>query len=359
MFLELQNQVWTVSDPSVVVTNNTDTSIDGSCKKCVWTNGYNKSVTISFTAIDLSDYEELSIYFLYQDVLYTGTLFKVVVDGVTFNFTRENLKAGRWEQVLIDCSTMGTVTTIVITSLIPDLVLMVDYPLVRLVNHESDVDIIRALKSHISLSYGVSTTLSASAPVGSTQLSLVSFNYINQTSILQLDDGAGITEQVELVSDNGLLREALVNPFSAGDEVTVLCPVRGEDYDSVEPDPVCGVVVYDMGVDKQDTVVKTRDKRKTKQFLGPLGVAIYIDCSSKKKLLQLAREFNLKYGERFQFLLDGEQVDVMLDSSVFVDDEIGNNPRMTYLYRIEPQPYTVVVPVAIDTLTITGSPVTP
>jgi hypothetical protein len=156
-----------------------------------------------------------------------------------------------------------------------------------------------------------------------------------------------------------MLKEPLVNAFAIGDVVTVLCPVRGEDYDSVEPDPVCGVVVFDVGVEKTDTIVKTRDTNKTKQFLGPLGVAIYIDCSSKKKLLQLVREFNLKYGERFQFLLDGEQVDVIIDSHIFADDTIGNNPRMTYFYKIEPQPYTVVVPVAIDTLTVSGAPVAP
>ena len=39
MFTELQNQVWSVSASGVVVTNNTDTSIDGSSKKIV--NFYN------------------------------------------------------------------------------------------------------------------------------------------------------------------------------------------------------------------------------------------------------------------------------------------------------------------------------
>jgi hypothetical protein len=177
--------------------------------------------------------------------------------------------------------------------------------------------------------------------------------YINDTSILQLNDGAGTIDTVELLSRDGELKSALVHNFNTGSAVSVLCPVRSEDYDDLQPDPICGIKVYDMKVDRQRTVVRTKNGSKIKEYLGALGILIYIDCKSKKKLLQMSREYNKKYGEEFQFLLDGEQVDIYLESSVFADDVIGNNPRMAYYYLIEPQPYLLINPPALTTVTLT------
>jgi hypothetical protein len=92
---------------------------------------------------------------------------------------------------------------------------------------------------------------------------------------------------------------------------------------------------------------------KLKQYLGNLGILIYIDCNSKDKLFQLSREFNFKYGDEFQFLLDGEKVDIYLENSIFADNYIGNNPRMAYYYRLQPQPHLLVDFGYIDDLTLT------
>jgi hypothetical protein len=145
----------------------------------------------------------------------------------------------------------------------------------------------------------------------------------------------------------------LTYTYSAGDEVRVLCPVRSEDYDILEPDPICGIKIYDKNTGRDPDILVTQNGVKYKEYLGSLGIIIYIDCSNKKKLLQLSREFDNKYGQEFQFLLDGDKVDVYLDNSVFSEAIIGNNPRMAYYYKIEPQPYTLVNFGYIEDLTLT------
>jgi hypothetical protein len=354
MFTEFASQVWTTSATGVTITNNTDISVDGSSKKIVWTEA-NKTATLTFTSVTLSAFEEISMQLYIQDTLYSD-LFTMTVGGTTLTFNKRDFQKRLWNHVLIDCTNMTTpATTIVITSLVPNLILFFDYAGYRKVTYNSDVDIITALKDHISLDYGTATTLSASAAIGDTSIAIINSGiegYINETSILEIDNGAGTIEEVELIDREGTLKEGLVNAFSSGDAVRVICPVRSEDYDDLQPDPICGIKVYDLKVDKQRTVVKTKNGSKIKECLGELGVLIYIDCKSKKKLLQMAREYNKKYGEQFQFLLDGEQVDIYMESSAFVDDVIGNNPRMAYYYLIEPQPYLLLNPPALTTITL-------
>lgn len=353
MFTEFQNQTWTPSDASVVIANNTDTSIDGSSKFITWTAAQNEYVTLSFDAVDLSQYEEISFHVYARDVLTEDDLFRITVDGNDYDFAREELRPGYWKHILIDCTSMGSASSIVITSLVTNLYLMIDYIGYRKVTYNMDVDIITALKSHINLDYDVETTLSAAITAGDESVSLTSWQYINDSSLIEVDDGAGTTEQVELLSRGGGIKEAFTNSFSNGSTVRVLCPARGEDIDTVEPDPVCGIKIFDFSVEKTQASIPMKDSSKMKENLGKIGLCIYIDCSSKKKCLQLSREFNKKYGWEFQFLLDGEQVDIYLESSLFNDGIIGSNPRVAYYYRFQPQPYTLAIPVPIDTFTIT------
>lgn len=356
MFQEFEEQVWTPSDAAVVVSNNTDTSIDGSSKKIVWTDAEDEYVTLSFTAIDLSEWEEISLYIFLKDQMTDGSIFRFTIDGNDYDFTRDDLRVGKWNHILFNCANMGTVSSIVITSLVANLTLMIDYIGYRRVTYTSNEDVIAALKDHINLDYNYSTTLAADVEAGDLEIVLTDTlsEYITDTSVLELDDGVSTTEIVELNSRSGELDTAIVNAFSAGDEVRVLCPVRGEDYDSVEPDPICGIKVYDITPQKEDTIMVAKNGVKLKQYLANLGILIYIDCKSKTKLNQLIMEFNFKYGEEFQFLLDGERVDIYLESSVFADKEkIGNNPRMAYYYRLQPQPYLLVDFGYIDDLTLT------
>jgi hypothetical protein len=354
MFNEFASQVWTPSDAAVVVSNNTDTSIDGSSKKIVWTAAANKYVTISFTAIDLSTWEEISFYVYIKDLLTESDIFRVTIDGNDYDFSRTEFNVG-WNHVLVDCSNMGSISSIVITSLVANLTMFVDYFGYRKATYNIDVDVITALKNHLNLDYDVETTLSAAASAGDTEISLTSKNYINDSAVLELDDGAGTTEEVELLNREGELVSALSNSFSQGDTVRALCPIRSEDYDDLEPDPVCGITVYDVAVNKEDVLIVTKNRSKLKQYLGTLGILIYIDCKSKKKLLQMVREYNKKYGEGFEFLLDGEQVEIYMDNSIFNDGIIGTNPRMAYYYRLEPQPYLFInaTPVDVDNITLT------
>lgn len=353
MFTEFQNQTWTPSDAAVTVANNTDTSIDGSSRLLTWTVAQDEYVTIGFDAVDLSLWEEISFHIYLKDVLTDEDIFRITIDGNNYDFSRDELRPGYWKHILIDCTSMGSVSSIVITSLVPNLVFMIDYVGYRKVTYNMDVDIITALKSHINLDYDVETTLSAAVTAGDTSVSLTSMAYINGSSLIEVDDGAGTTEQVELLDRDGNIKEAFTESFANGSTVRVLCPVRGEDIDTVEPDPVCGIKIFDFSVEKTQVAVPTKDSSKIKENIGMLGLCIYIDCNSKKKCLQLSREFNKKYGWEFQFLLDGEQVDIYLESSLFNPSIIGSNPRVAYYYRFQPQPYTLAVPVPIDTFTIT------
>jgi len=354
-FNEIENDVWTESDTSVVVSNFVDASIDGSSKKIVWTDAENEYVTISFDAVDLSEWQELTMYVFMRDQMTDGSIFRITIDGNNYDFSREHLIPGKWNFLVFNCANMGDVSSIVITCLVENLTLIVDYIGYRKVAYDMDVDIINALKNHINLDYDYSTILSANVAAGAVEISISDTlsEFITDTSILEIDNGSGTTEIVELNSRSGELSDSIVNSFLAGAEVRVLCPIRGEDYDSMEPDPICGIKVYDIAVDKQDTIMVAKNGVKLKQYLGSLGILIYIDCNSKKKLDQLVREFNFKYGKEFQFFLDGEKVDIYLESSLFSDSAIGNNPRMAYYYRLDPQPYLLVDFGYIDDLTLT------
>lgn len=354
MFSEFANQVWTTSPTGVAITNNTDMSIDGSSKKIIWTES-GKVATLTYTGVTLSNYEEISLYLYLQDTLYQD-LFTLAVGGITLTFKKRDFIRGQWNHILIDCSHMTSPsTTMVFTSLVPNLILFADYIGYRKVTYNADMDVITALKNHINLDYGVASTLTASAAIGDTQVLFGRSGiagYITDTTALQIDNGAGTIETVYLKDDEGNLIEPLVNNFNSGAIVRAICPVLSEDYNEITVDPVCGIKIYDMDTDRQRMVMRAKNTSKIKEYLGSLGVLIYIDCRSKKKLLQMSREYNKKYGKEFQFLLDGEQVDIYMESSAFTDDVIGNNPRMAYFYKIEPQPYLLTNPPAITTITL-------
>lgn len=353
MFKELQNQVWTTTPTGVTVENNTDISIDGSSKKMYFTE-VGASVTITFDSVDFSVWEELSFHVYLRDNLFQE-LFTITVGGKVFTYKRDEFMKRQWNHFLIDCEGLTTGTTIVITSSVPGLVLFMDYIGVRKVTYNCDVDIIQGLKDYINLDYGVTLSLAAEAEIGDDLISLNTtgvVGYITDTSVLEIDDGAGNIETVELIDKQGTLSAPLTKAFPDKSEVRVVCPVLSEDYDQLEPDPLCGIKVYDVEAKKRLMVQKTKNIPKTKEYLGSLGVIVYIDCKSKKKLLQMSREYNRKYGNEFKFLLDGEQVEIYMENSVFAEDTIGNNPRMAYFYRIEPQPYLYSSDARISTINL-------
>jgi hypothetical protein len=352
MFSEFANQTWTPSSASVVITNNTDMSIDGSSKKIVWTSAQGQYVDIGFDEVDLSSYEEISFHIFFQD-LFADEIFSITIETDTYIFKKSEFRRRMWNHILIDCSSYTGVSNIRVASMVSNLVLFVDYVGYRKATYNCDIDIIQALKSHITLNYGVTTSLIADASAGDTTIALESENYITDTSVLEIDNGSGTIETVYLLNKSGELVNPLNNNFSEYDEVRVICPVLGEDFEDLEPDPVCGIKVYDVDTEKRKDIIKLKDSSKTVEYLGNLGIIIYIDTQHKKKLLQMSREFNKKYGSEFQFLLDGEQVEIYLDSDTFTEDVIGNNPRKAYFYRIEPQPYLYAKDPQITTINLT------
>ncbi len=339
-FAEFTNQVYTPSAATITITDNTDFSYNGvSSKLLKWVAGTNETATLVFDSVDLSGYEEISFQAHMTDLFATSTVFKITINGNEYLYNKFERRG--WNHLLIDCRSLGATTTIVITSLVPNLTLFIDYIGYRKVTHERDTDVLDAFKSKISLDYDQSTTLTADVAAGASTVALAQKYYTYDHSFIELDNGAGIKEQVQLLSRNGTLIKSLVNAFSSGNTVKAICPTLGDEHTDVEPDPICGVTFFDRTPDKRLDMVQTNTKMKRKMYTGTLGVLVYINCTSERKLLQLSREYDFKYGERFQILLDGEKVDIILENSTYVTDLIGNKPRATYFYRIEPGSYFV------------------
>ncbi|MCP4648812.1 MAG: hypothetical protein GY853_01850 [PVC group bacterium] len=357
MFDEFQNVAWTPSDAGLItIADNTDTSVSGACTSLVFASAANEYVDFTFTGVDLSQWQEVVLWLYMRDQLTADNVLRITIDGTNYDLSRADIvNAGKWKQILFDCTEMGTVYSIRFTSLVANLTLFVDYVGHRKVGYDMDVDVIKALKAHISLDYDVATTLSADVSAGATDISVDSIAYITDKSLIELEDASGNIEPTQIESREGTtltMGVSVTGTYSEGDEVRITCPVRSEDFDELEPDPVCGINVYDRHADRTPDILQTENGPKYIEYLGSLGIIIYIDCSNKKKLLQLSREFDNKYGKGFVFLLDGDKVTIYLEDSVFSDSIIGNNPRMAYYYFVEPQPYSQSVFGTTGTLTV-------
>lgn len=340
MFQEFENQVWTPNDPSNVFISDFTSSLRGQCKKVIFGLGSEgESVTVSFDEVDLSLYEEISFYIYLRQDLREKKVLKLIINGQ--EYLLQNLSRA-YHHVLIDTVNMGTVSNLQFVNLTNSCVFFIDLIGYRSVDYASlDRDLIGALKQHIELDYNFKTEITAAAQEGEKQLAFLNNKYIFDSSMIEIRDDQK-SEHAHLWSKDGELLDPLANSYSAGAQVRVLCPVLLEDFEDLEPDPVCGIVITDFESAKEFVVVKTLNGVKIKRFLGRLGITIYIDCQSTEKVWELTRQYEAKYGERFTFLLDGELVDIYLEDSGYIDNEIGNNPRTTFFYRITPQPVTIM-----------------
>ncbi len=358
MFSEFQNQVWTNSLTGAIVTDNTDETIDAASKKIVFTES-GAWVLSTFTPIDPSSYEEISLQIYIQPTLQRTDIFKLEINGAEYFFQRYN-KPG-WHHILIDCQDWeDPISTIKITCLTDAIVLFFDLAGTRKVAYDSmDYDIIDAIKSAINLDYAVSTVLTENADVGSSSILLEENPYVNNTTMLQLTDGI-VTEMIQLQKSDGTLSDPLVNSYDKDTTVvTALCPVISEEDQRIESDPVCGVFISDTSTFAEDVLVPVKGPNssigaKLKKFLGSLQITIYIDCSAKKKFLSLVRQFDDRYGERFYILLDGEKIELYQESNPVTtpDTDLGNLPRKAYFYFLEPQPITVSTKREIETINL-------
>lgn len=342
MFQELRNQIWSASDTDkVFIDDISHFTIDGDAKSVMFgLQSKNEWAEVAFDEIDFNDFEELVFHIYYQAKLGPPPVFKLTIGGKEYFFDKPS-SSRDYSFIIIDASGLGKVSSMRITSLMESTVIFIDVLGARKTDYSCmDTDLIHALKNHIALDYEVETSLEADVPVGAKQISLKSMAYIFDTTMLQLEEG-GIKENVALVDAVGHLRKPLENAFTASAIVRALCPTVTEEETERQYDPICGIAVYDMSTSKEDVMIYTKTGQKRKRFLGRLGIHIYIDCVSKQKVIQLTRQYQQKYGERFIFLLDGERIELRCESTIFIDNEIGNNPRKSFFYRCDPQPVLV------------------
>jgi len=356
MFREFSNQTWTTSVTGATVTDNTDESIDGTSKKLVFTEADAWALN-TFSEVNLSSWEELTLQIYVRSSLVQGNLFKITVNGQDYTFKRMPKKG--WYFIPIDCQGWPAISTIKFTALVSGVTMFVDLIGYRKVTYDSmDFDIVEAIKNAISLNVGETKTLSTDATSGSKQIILTNKSYLTNTSMLRLTDGS-TSEVVQLQKIDGTLSKPLVNAYDKDTTVvTLLCPVVSEENPDIESDPVCGVLISDMGSSNEDVVVPMKgfssQGAKLKRYLGSLQVTVYIDCSHKKKLMSLCRQFDDANGDSFYILLDGEKVELYQEASPVSTPEtdLGNLPRKAYFYSIEPQPITVFTKREIETITI-------
>ncbi len=354
MFNEFSNQIWSVSPTGCVVSDNTDLSIDGSSKKIVFSEIGSYAVS-TFDSAEVGTYEEVSMQLYFPGVIDQGNIFTIEINGKVCPFekiarTSSGLNNGLgngWNHVLFDCTGWPAITSFKITSLISNLIIFIDVAGYRKVDYETiDLDVTTAMKSAISLDYNVSTTLTENAKIGGNSVSLSSKAYVNNTSYIKITDGVN-TEYRQLQTKGGNFEDPLLHSYNKDlTTVSIICPVLSEDYDEIEPNPVCGIKIYDQNSEYEDVPVHMKDVStagvKLKRFLGDLKVIIYVECSAKKKFWGLCRQFDDKYGESFNILLDGEVVTMYTENVVYSDTtDLGNIPRKAWFYSINPQPVTV------------------
>lgn len=326
---------------------NTDWSLSGTSRRLDFT-VLNAQVTATFSSVNLALWEELTLYVYVSRRLTSLTeVLRITVDGEDFDLPRQTRDT--WQHILINAADRGAVTTIVFKSLLDEQTAFIDLLGVRKYDPETaDSDIADAFKAAIDLDYGVTTTLAAAASAGDTSISLTSDAYVFNTSRLRITDGVH-TEDVDLLTTAGDLKNALAYSYASGSTVTVICPVETESRDGIEPDPVCGVNVMQVTTEGfSRRPIDLVGSSKIKRFLGEATIQVYVDCQSKLKTLSLSRQYQASCGDKFSIILDGEVFDVYLDYDQFLDrTDAGNNPRMSWFYKVEPSPFTMetLVPV--------------
>ena len=350
MFTEFENVEYTGSDGAIVIADNIDFVISGTAKKITFTTAA-EYVTVSFDEVDLSSYEELSLYVYTSPLLTDNELFSITIGGATYNFEAQNDRS-QYQQLVFDCSTWGATSSFVITSLIGSLVLFINYIGYRLVEYTSvNYDVLTALQDHISLDYDVSTTLTIPLMVGDEEISLASNTDIFDNTTLKITEDSTI-EYLQLLSRDGVLKTDAENAFTTAAVVTAVCQTKIETYSDINVDPHCGIVITGWTAGKEDFWEAQVNAVKLKRYLGKLTIGIYIECSSKEKALQLASEYEESYGDGFGFLLNGDRVEMYMTDSAFIDNDTGEKCKVLYEYNFQPSPFTVESRIAITNFDI-------
>ena len=353
------NQVITNSASGSLIESNTDETIDGSSHKITFSE-VDAYVDFAFDAIDPGAWEEISLQLYFQDTFEESDLIKIQISNKEFFFDKG--KAGCWNHYLIDANQFeDPITSIRIHSLVKSTKFFFDaFCFVAATFETIDNDIVQAIENKISLNYGVETTLDEDVLAGAELVPLKSVPYIYDSTVLQITDGTN-TETLRLLDSKGTVTDPLQNSYLKSNTVIrAICPPLSEDSIYADANPICGIRIFDSGTEHEDVLVPMVNAgqnsalgAKLKQYPGRISIIIYIDCSSKSKVLSLSREFDHKYGNGFYIFLDGTKVALYLENVIFSDiTDLGNNPRKAYFYSVEPQPITLSRKRDIDNLTL-------
>jgi hypothetical protein len=349
MFQEFSNQTFTPGDTEKVQVDEAHTgySVDGSSVRIEFgvdsgggaVDGTNEYLDITFDTVDLSQYEEVSFYLSIDETAGDADLFKLELDGNEFLFKKP--KNSGFNFILVHSEAMGAVSAMRLTSLVENLTLFMDIIGCRTTGSENpDTDILAAAARNISLDYGTETLLADYALPGSRSISLESTEYIYARSALEISEGA-VTEQLVLDSLDGVLSRPLENSFSPDAVVKVLCPVVIGAGGHNRRDPVCTLSVSNIETQMKEFVVNLKNGVKQKRYMGSLLLEVAIESSSEMKLLQLAREFGRQYGDSMSVIVDGEILNMDLESEKLINSGNGILPRKSFYYKVDIQPVTV------------------
>lgn len=349
MFSNFTNPVWSGTATQV---NNTDYSLSGTSRKITF-NAVNDTAILSFDAVDISSYDEITMQVYFSDRLNidTSDRLSITIGTDTFTITKDKIEPG-WNHFLIDAVAYNSISSITFTGLSAGLIILVD--LIGYRKADTDYDIVDALKNTISLNYGFSTTINAAITAGQSTISLTDHSYVFDRTRLTVTDGVN-TETVNLNTRNKI-NETFTNAYAYGSAVTALCPVVGEDEAGEEPDPVCGIVINNVDTVMDDWSDKTLSGSKERDHFSELEILIYIECTSKLKVLDMKNQFNRSYGKEFTILLDGEVREMYLDNSVFNPGAADTYPRYSYFYKFKPQAQTISKRIDISTFNLTVEP---
>jgi hypothetical protein len=175
---------------------------------------------------------------------------------------------------------------------------------------------------------------------------------MRENTVLLIDDA----EEVTLNDSSGNLKQAIIGSYSSGDSVSIQVPVKWGKHKTIDNDPVCGIVLYDIDNLRREYVMQIMRQgyKKQKVFLHEIYLAIYLETHSEKKLFELIDQYEFNYGEQFNFILDGEQVELIsINRGTLLINTLDAFPRMTYRYSFKPQPLTIKTRKQITTQTLT------
>lgn len=320
MFNYAANITMTPSDPAITMADDSF-SYSGTSKKITF--GVPGTAILNFD--NLSGHSEISFY-LYSPGYLQANKLKVTINGKIYEI--DYFKG--WKYFLF--RTSSDVSNIALESS-DYYIYFIDVIGGRTVSEEKfDDDIPQAFKDHISLSSPFQTSISTIDKSGR-ELTFADESGILDRSTLSISNGV-LIENVRMINKKNFL--SMINTFSQGDGVSVICPV--EIAENLEfSDPGIGIEISEDPLTKEISRIETMDGQfKAYEYKEKL-VYVLLRCSDRSTFKKLSAEYAKKYGERFFMLYDGRYVCIYSERNpVYEKDGDGRYYNAMYVYRITP-----------------------